>query len=123
MHRELHGERILVSKSLDREIRTLRLMIGIYCRRHHRTKDLCGGCQELAEYAEERIAKCPYGERKPACSHCTIHCYKPQMRARIKEVMRFAGPRMTWHHPVLAIRHLIGLKGSFAKGSIGWRIP
>jgi hypothetical protein len=27
------------------------------------------------------------------------------MRARIKEVMRYAGPRMFWHHPILAWLH------------------
>lgn len=28
------------------------------------------------------------------------------MRQRMQEVMRYAGPRMLWHHPVAAIRHL-----------------
>jgi hypothetical protein len=104
-----------VSKSLDTEIRTVRRMIALYCRDRHNKKELCGSCRELADYAEERIRKCPYGDRKPACSHCTIHCYKPQMRARIQEVMRVAGPMMVWHHPVLAVRHLIRLKGNFAR--------
>jgi hypothetical protein len=27
------------------------------------------------------------------------------MRERVREVMRFAGPRMLLHHPILAIRH------------------
>lgn len=100
-------------KSLDREIRTVKLMIGIYCRAHHHGKELCDSCRELAAYAEARIRACPYGEKKPACSHCPIHCYKPEMKKRITEVMRFSGPKMTWRHPVTAIRHLIGLKGSY----------
>ena len=28
----------------------------------------------------------------------------------MREVMRFAGPRMLWRHPYLAIRHLIDEK-------------
>jgi hypothetical protein len=92
---------------LEREVRTVRLMIDLYCRRHHGAKGLCGECRKLAAYAEQRIGKCPFGEEKPACGRCTIHCYKPEMKTRIREVMRFAGPRMTWRHPLLAIRHLL----------------
>jgi hypothetical protein len=29
------------------------------------------------------------------------------MRARIQTVMRYAGPRMLWRHPVLALRHFV----------------
>jgi hypothetical protein len=54
-----------------------------------------------------RLDRCPFGEDKPTCATCPIHCYKPQVRDRIREVMRFAGPRMLWHHPILAIRHVL----------------
>ncbi len=29
------------------------------------------------------------------------------MRERVRVVMRTAGPRMIWKHPILAIRHVI----------------
>ena len=58
-------------------------MIDLYCRRHHGVKEPCANCQELAAYAERRIGKCPFGEEKPACGRCPIHCYKPEMKARI----------------------------------------
>ena len=32
----------------------------------------------------------------------------PQMRERIRAVMRYAGPRMITRHPVAAVRHLLG---------------
>ena len=32
------------------------------------------------------------------------------MRERIREVMRFSGPRMIFHHPVMAVRHVIESK-------------
>jgi len=93
---------------LKRESKTVGVMIAMYCRsRHGSGKGLCDQCRVLRSYAEERIAKCPFGENKPACSQCPIHCYKPQMRRQIGEVMRFAGPRMMFRHPFLAIRHLI----------------
>jgi hypothetical protein len=96
---------------MNPEVRTAIVMIHMYCRAHHgRDKGLCKECTGLLTYAQERIAACPFGEGKPICSKCTVHCYSPEMRARIQTVMRYAGPRMVWHHPILAIRHLWRLR-------------
>lgn len=46
-------------------------------------------------------------ESKAFCSNCRVHCYCPDMREKIRMVMRFSGPRMLFYHPVLAIRHLV----------------
>ena len=89
------------------EVKTARVMIEMYCRHHHGSGGLCGECALLLEYVSRRIDKCPHGEEKPACFKCEVHCYKPNMRNKIKEVMRFAGPKMTWRHPVLALRHIV----------------
>ena len=35
-----------------------------------------------------------------------VYCYHPKMRQKIKEVMRFAGPRMIWYHPIWTLKHL-----------------
>ena len=92
----------------EREIQTVRKMIGIYCRNHHGGgKTLCEECRKLSVYAEQRAKKCPFGDDKPACSQCPIHCYKPRMKEQIGRVMRFSGPRMIYRHPILALRHLI----------------
>jgi hypothetical protein len=64
-------------------------------------------CKKLADYADHRLGKCPYGDAKPTCVNCPIHCYAAEERARMKEVMRFAGPRMILRHPILAIRHVL----------------
>lgn len=93
---------------MNLEARTVAAMIRIYCRAHHgAAKDLCNQCAGLLVYAEERIEQCPFGDEKTVCNQCTVHCYKPEMRERIKDVMRFSGPRMICHHPLLAVRHLI----------------
>ncbi len=42
-------------------------------------------------------------KKKTFCANCKVHCYKPQMREQIRQVMRFSGPRMLLYHPVLAI--------------------
>ena len=46
-------------------------------------------------------------ENKPTCKKCPIHCYKPDMKEKMREAMRYAGPRMMWYHPIAAIKHLI----------------
>ena len=86
-------------------------MIRIYCRAHHAGSDgLCRSCEELFAYARQRIEKCPFGTDKPVCNTCPVHCYLPERQKRIKEVMRYAGPRMLRTHPLLAIRHLLRSK-------------
>ena len=92
---------------MNREVQTVRAMIGIYCRaRHGTSKALCTDCEGLLSYAGERIAKCPFGVDKPICNQCSVHCYKPAMREEIRQVMRYAGPRMIGRHPLLGIRHV-----------------
>jgi hypothetical protein len=92
----------------EREKVTIHRMIRLYCRYHqHPEGNLCNECNELLDYALERVEKCIYGEDKPVCSECKVHCYKKDMRERVKIMMRFAGPRMLFHHPLLAFMHMI----------------
>ena len=95
-----------------REYYTVLAMFGIYCRDKHKRarapgEELCAECRELRDYAIMRLRKCVFAEEKPTCAKCPVHCYKPDMRARIAAVMRYAGPRMLLAHPVRAIRHLV----------------
>jgi hypothetical protein len=93
---------------MKRERKTVENMIKIYCRDQHKTEGvLCQECRELAEYALLRLRNCPFQENKTTCGNCPIHCYKPHMREKIRAVMRYAGPRMIRHHPLLAIGHMI----------------
>ena len=94
-------------KHLARERLTIGKMVGIYCTDHHGTSGdvLCESCQEFMDYAEVRLEKCPYGEDKPTCANCPIHCYKPARREQARAIMRYAGPRMLLRHPILAIAH------------------
>ena len=95
----------------EREKRMVSQMIALYCRKKHHTRgDLCPQCAALDAYAKMRADKCPFMETKTFCSNCRIHCYKPDMRAKIREVMCFAGPRMILHHPVAAFRHVVETK-------------
>lgn len=83
-------------------------MIYLYCRKKHHCKTaLCPDCEKIHDYAMARSDTCPFMETKTFCSNCKVHCYKPEMREKIREIMRFSGPRMVFHHPMMAIRHMI----------------
>lgn len=93
--------------SNDKEREVVCLMIKLYCERNHSSENgLCDSCLRLSEYVDLRITKCPHSI-KPFCSNCSIHCYNKSMKAEIKKVMSYAGPRMILYHPIIAIRHLV----------------
>ncbi len=95
----------------EREKRIVDEMIRLYCRKNHgQTKELCRECAELAEYAKRRSDRCPFMEEKTFCSNCKVHCYKPEMREKIRKVMHFSGPRMIFYHPIMAASHVIESK-------------
>ena len=84
--------------------------IDVYCRHKHqdavraqvdlKTHDvtellgsplrLCTPCQRLLTHAFIKRSMCPL-DPKPACKHCPQHCYHPDYRARMREVMKFSG--------------------------------
>jgi hypothetical protein len=92
---------------MEREARTVSAMMRLYCRQQHHVRELCPECRELLEYTAERLHKCIFKEGKTTCAKCTVHCFKPDMRQRIRVVMRYSGPRMIYHHPIMALQHLV----------------
>ena len=98
----------LAHTRLRRERETIKAMIVCFCQGNHRVQQgLCAECLELLDYASLRHDRCPFQEQKPTCAKCPIHCYQPQRREQIKTVMRYAGPRLIWRHPLLSIRHML----------------
>ena len=96
------------SPRLKRELATVTAMIRVYCKAHHHPPAApCDHCSELKDYVTDRLTRCIFADNKPTCAKCTVHCYKPAMRAEIISVMRFSGPRMIFFHPYLAFRHLL----------------
>lgn len=113
-----------------REKATLAQMVGIYCAGNHHAgrpsaagpvpafaaampdaaqaavARMCPDCRALTEYCFTRIDRCPHMEEKTFCSSCPTHCYSPAMRERVREAMRYAGPRMIFHDPLGALTHL-----------------
>ena len=97
---------------MDREAATVEVMIRHYCQRMHQEQKksvdgLCEECSRLISYSNQRLTNCPFQEGKTTCGKCRVHCYKPAMREKIKEVMRVIGPRMILTNPIMACQHLI----------------
>jgi hypothetical protein len=88
--------------SIDEDLKVLAQFIDIYCDNNHKSSrkkevsvyetnvSLCQDCKELLDYASIRREVCPL-DPKPTCKNCHIHCYKPELREKIRKVMRFSG--------------------------------
>lgn len=99
----------ITNSRLNREYRTIEEMVYLFCANRHTVtgRELCPECRELLNYAVMRLERCPFQDDKPTCANCPVHCYKPAMRERVREVMRYSGPRMLVRHPILAIWHIL----------------
>ncbi len=98
----------MMGRRLEREWRTMAAMVRLYCSGLHSHEDgLCTDCRALLDYATIRLQRCRFGVQKPTCANCPVHCYAPAPRESMKVVMRYAGPRMLWRHPVLSFWHWI----------------
>lgn len=107
-----------------KDLEVLALFTSVYCRAHHHGSraplqatdpglwalslhkaPVCPACAEFLAYAFERRLRCPL-EVKPACKHCTVHCYKPDHRDQVRDIMRFSGRHLLrrgrldllWHY-------------------------
>lgn len=97
----------MTASRIGREKLTIRRMIALYARRCPQALQDEEHYQALNAYADKRLDKCVFGEEKPACKQCPVHCYQPAKREEMKQIMRWAGPRMLWRHPILTILHLL----------------
>ncbi len=106
----MHTNNKNIQNKHEQEKEVISFMIALYCRKKHHTKELCADCAALDVYARQRSDLCPFMETKTFCSNCKVHCYKPDMQEKVREVMRFSGPRIMLYRPGMAIRHLIESK-------------
>lgn len=113
-----------LTKKERKDLRLLVSFTSVYCHHHHDVPTdgvdigtessaplvagkhlVCSDCRELLAYAVARRIHCPL-DPKPVCKHCPVHCYKPDCRQRIKDVMRFSGKHLLlrgrfdllWHY-------------------------
>lgn len=91
---------------IQKEKNIVKLMIMKYCKGQKHSSIPCENCSGLIEYVEKKLDLCPFMETKTYCSNCKIHCYSPNMREHIKEIMRYSGPRMIFSNPIITIDHI-----------------
>lgn len=93
---------------VENEKKVIQLMIEIYCKKKHGNKgELCDECKELLDYAHKRLTYCKFGDDKSTCAKCPIHCYKKDMKIKVKEIMKFSGPRLLIYKPIELIKHCL----------------
>ena len=66
----------------EKEKRVIQEMITLYCRKQHHELQLCKEC------------------------NCRVHCYRKEQREQIRQIMRYSGPRMLLHRPVMVLQHM-----------------
>lgn len=111
-----------LTRKEKKDLQVLALFTAVYCRAHQHEamaelKNLpsqlqrlqryryCRECLDFLHYAIERRLHCPLDD-KPSCKHCSIHCYRPGHREKVREIMRFSGQRLIrrgrldllWHY-------------------------
>ncbi|MCK5239211.1 MAG: nitrous oxide-stimulated promoter family protein [Candidatus Thorarchaeota archaeon] len=96
-----------IGPKIVKEKNVVSKMIGLYCEKKHNSLKgaLCEDCSNLQEYSHHRLDHCRYEEDKPTCRKCETHCYQPEMREKIRSVMRFSGPRLVLRAPIDWVKH------------------
>ena len=75
-------------KRIAREKMTIQRMISLYESQCPQASDEPGHYDALFTYAQKRLDKCVFGEEKPACKQCPVHCYQPAKREEMKQIIR-----------------------------------
>jgi hypothetical protein len=116
----------LQDTKLRKDLKVLATFMRIYCDGEHRDQPrapvtlkmhdvaavygrpvvLCASCRKLLQHAFVKRAACPL-DPKPMCKHCPSHCYAPNYRAQVREVMRVAGKRLVWSGRLDYLWHLL----------------
>ena len=90
-----------MTSRVEKDTKILEKFIQVYCDTKHKALEkteenginLCEECWDTLNYAVKRREVCPL-DPKPTCKNCEIHCYEPNMRQRIREIMRHSGMHM-----------------------------
>lgn len=98
--------KILRMNRLQREALIVKTMIEYHCEIVHSEGKTCEHCKILIDYTSRKLERCRFGSTKPVCKDCPVHCYSPEMKQKIREVMCWAGPKMIFRYPLYAMIHI-----------------
>ncbi|MEG0255124.1 nitrous oxide-stimulated promoter family protein [Vagococcus sp.] len=88
------------------EKKTVQAMIDIYYKQYKDDEHLIEK-EDVENYAMSRLNYCRFGEEKPTCKVCPVHCYKKSYKEKMQKIMRYSGPRMMIYHPVMSVEHFV----------------
>ena len=94
----------------QKDLRILISFVALFCRSRHgglrsvplepevaplsgKPQLFCPECVDLVGYAAKRLNNCPL-KPKPSCKKCHVHCYRPDYRQKIREIMAWSGKRL-----------------------------
>ena len=115
-----------MATKLERDQKTLARFVEVYCHGNHsadqrstvdlkshdvtalagRPIELCPDCSKLLNHALVKREHCPM-DPKPQCKDCPDHCYQPTYREKIRQVMRYSGPRLLLRGRLDYLAHLL----------------
>lgn len=100
----------VADKQEEKDRATLNAIARIYCDAHHgeAPKDsdgLCSSCCAAVESTMDRVSVCPFGHAGN-CEDCSVKCQRGGDQKRIKEIMKYAAPRMFLRHPLMSLEYL-----------------
>lgn len=107
-----------LTRQMAKDIRVIGLFTEIWCGGHRhdgrqqvtlpgsdKPVALCAECAAFVDYAVMKRRICPLESEKPSCKHCRIHCYAPQQRAKVRQIMAWSGKRMLLRGRLDYLRH------------------
>jgi hypothetical protein len=107
------SESAAAARKLRRDLKVLISFVTLYCRSLHcdaektpfelarypipatksKPPQLCADCRRLLAHAIVKRTHCQL-DPKPACKKCPVHCYSPDYRDKMREVMRYSGRKL-----------------------------
>lgn len=107
-----------LKENLLKEKANIKTSFGVYCNKHHDTKDgkLCPKCTALLTTIMLKLQRCKYGITKPLCDHCDEQCFGDAANKSFMEIMDNSRTSMLVRHPMMTVRHKItGIGVEYAK--------
>lgn len=99
-----------VQKRREKKHEIVEKMIETYCTKQKHLNDggkLCSDCDELLNYSLQRTTRCPHVEKTLFCVNCPTPCYKPDMKEKMRIMMKYSGPRFFFSHPLIVLEHVM----------------
>ena len=112
-------------REIAKDLKVVGKFVETYCKHHHDAdrepftmsgldisvttlgkRKVCDDCQRLLAHAVVKRALCPL-DPKPSCRVCAVHCYSPEYRRKIREVMKFSGRHLILRGHLHLLLHLL----------------